>query len=48
VYEHAYTIDYGVKRPPYIEAFVKNINWNACSERLARIPEKIIPRMAQT
>lgn len=46
VYEHAYTIDYGVKRPPYIEAFVKNINWNVCSERLARIPEKIIPKMA--
>lgn len=33
VYEHAYTIDYGVKRPPYIEAFMKNIDWDACGKR---------------
>ena len=37
VYEHAYVIDYGVKRPPYIEAFMKNVNWNACTERLERV-----------
>lgn len=37
VYEHAYVIDYGVKRPPYIEAFMKNINWNASAERLERV-----------
>ncbi|MBI5560941.1 MAG: superoxide dismutase [Deltaproteobacteria bacterium] len=40
VYEHAYAIDYGVKRPPYIEAFMKNINWTVCSKRLAGLPEK--------
>ncbi len=34
VYEHAYGIDYGVKRPPYIEAFIKNIDWSACEQRL--------------
>ncbi|MBI5238529.1 MAG: superoxide dismutase [Deltaproteobacteria bacterium] len=34
VYEHAYVIDYGVKRPPYIEAFMKNINWAVVSTRL--------------
>ena len=34
VYEHAYTIDYGVKRPPYIEAFVKNIDWNVVEKRV--------------
>ncbi len=34
-YEHAYVIDYGVKRPPYIEAFVKNINWEPIAKRLA-------------
>ncbi|MBI5682152.1 MAG: superoxide dismutase [Deltaproteobacteria bacterium] len=34
VYEHAYVIDYGVKRPLYIEAFMKNIDWNVCEKRL--------------
>jgi len=33
VYEHAYAIDYGVKRPPYIDAFMKNIDWDACGKR---------------
>src|SRR3990172_12024208 len=37
VYEHAYVIDYGVKRPPYIEAFMKNVDWNAAAERLKKI-----------
>lgn len=27
VYEHAYFIDYGTTRKDYIEAFVKNLNW---------------------
>lgn len=37
VYEHAYTIDYGVKRAPYLDAFVKNINWDAAARRLERV-----------
>lgn len=37
VYEHAYGIDYGVKRAPYIEAFFKNINWDICAQRLEEI-----------
>ncbi len=37
VYEHAYMIDYGVRRPPYIEAFIKNIDWNEASRRLEAI-----------
>lgn len=37
VYEHAYGIDYGVKRAPYIDAFMKNIDWNAVNERLAKL-----------
>jgi Fe-Mn family superoxide dismutase len=41
VYEHAYVIDYGVKRPPYIEAFVKNIDWAVVARRHASI-EKCI------
>ncbi len=37
VYEHAYMIDYGVKRPPYIDAFMKNINWQVVNSRLAKL-----------
>ncbi len=37
VYEHAYMVDYGVKRPPYVEAFMENINWQVCEGRLARV-----------
>lgn len=40
VYEHAYMIDYGVKRPPYIEAFMKNIDWNEVGKRLDNIVKK--------
>lgn len=40
VYEHAYMIDYGVKRPPYIEAFIKNIDWDIVSKRLESIISK--------
>ncbi len=35
VYEHAYAIDYGVKRPPYIDAFMENIKWSKVEERFA-------------
>jgi len=34
VFEHAYMIDYGLKRADYIEAFFKNINWTAVEARL--------------
>jgi len=34
VFEHAFMIDYGLKRPDYIDAFFKNINWQAAEERL--------------
>ncbi len=46
VYEHAYMIDYGVKRPPYIEAFIGNINWPICQERFEQIPEAMIEKAA--
>jgi superoxide dismutase, Fe-Mn family len=36
-YEHAYMIDYGVKRPPYIEAFMRVIDWDVVNQRLAGI-----------
>jgi superoxide dismutase, Fe-Mn family len=34
VFEHAFMLDYGLKRADYIEAFFKNINWAAVETRL--------------
>ena len=34
VFEHAFMIDYGLKRADYIEAFFKNLNWGAIEARL--------------
>ncbi len=34
VFEHAFMIDYGLKRPDYIAAFFKNIEWKAAEARL--------------
>jgi Fe-Mn family superoxide dismutase len=34
VFEHAFMIDYGLKKADYIEAFFKNINWKAVEGRL--------------
>jgi Fe-Mn family superoxide dismutase len=33
-FEHAYMVDYGLKRVDYIEAFFKQINWAAVEGRL--------------
>lgn len=34
VFEHAFMIDYGLKRADYIEAFFKNINWAEAEKRI--------------
>jgi Fe-Mn family superoxide dismutase len=34
VFEHAFMIDYGLKRADYLEAFFKNIDWAAVESRL--------------
>ena len=34
VFEHAFMLDYGLKRADYIEAFFKNIDWSAAESRL--------------
>lgn len=34
VFEHAFMIDYGLKRADYIEAFFKNVNWAVVESRL--------------
>jgi Fe-Mn family superoxide dismutase len=35
VFEHAFMLDYGLKRADYIEAFFKNIDWKVVEGRLA-------------
>lgn len=36
VYEHAYYLDYGVARAAYIDAFFKNLDWDAIGANLER------------
>ena len=36
-YEHAFAIDYGTDRGSYIDAFVKNINWEVVNKRFAAL-----------
>ncbi len=38
VYEHAFAIDYGAAVARYIDAFFTNIQWDAVSQRLERLP----------
>lgn len=33
-YEHAYFLDYGTKRPGYIDAFFRNLNWEVINRRV--------------
>ena len=34
VFEHAFMIDYGLKRPDYIAAFFQNVDWGVVESRL--------------
>ena len=34
VFEHAFMIDYGLKRADYIEAFFRNVNWSTAESRV--------------
>ncbi|KKT61900.1 MAG: Superoxide dismutase, Fe-Mn family [Candidatus Giovannonibacteria bacterium GW2011_GWC2_44_8] len=36
VFEHAYILDYGIKKGDYIEAFFRAIGWQTAEERLTR------------
>ncbi|MEM2899637.1 MAG: superoxide dismutase [Thermoplasmata archaeon] len=40
VYEHAYMIDFGVKRKDYLDAFWKNIDWNTVNDRFESLKRK--------
>jgi Fe-Mn family superoxide dismutase len=33
VYEHAYMVDYGIDRGKYLDAFVKNLDWDVVAKR---------------
>lgn len=35
-WEHAFMIDYGIKKADYLDAFFKNVSWKAVDERLAK------------
>lgn len=37
VYEHAYYLDFGTRRGDYIDAFLRNLNWNAVGTRFAQL-----------
>lgn len=34
-WEHAFMVDYGIKRPDYLGAFMENITWSEVSQRFA-------------
>ncbi|AEH23599.1 Manganese/iron superoxide dismutase [Thermodesulfobacterium geofontis OPF15] len=36
VFEHAYIIDYGLKKKDYIKTFFDNINWNEVEKRIIK------------
>ena len=42
-WEHAFMVDYGIKRPDYINAFLENINWAEVSRRFAKVASSPVP-----
>ena len=34
MYEHSYHMDYGANASQYIDAFIRNINWEVIAQRL--------------
>ncbi len=36
-WEHAFMIDYGTKKAAYLDAFLKNLNWNVVNERFGAL-----------
>ncbi len=36
-YEHAYVIDYGANRKAYVEAFMRNIDWDEVNRRFSQV-----------
>jgi len=48
VYEHAYMIDFGIKRAPDLPIFWKNINWNVVEERIKKWVEPFSGQLSPT
>jgi len=40
-WEHAFMIDYGIKKADYLDAFFKNVNWKVAEERLAKYSKHV-------
>ena len=40
VFEHAYMLDYGLKRLEYVDAFLKVVNWKTVMERFEKLKPK--------
>jgi Fe-Mn family superoxide dismutase len=36
MFEHAYAIDYGANKTGYLDAFLRNVNWNEVGTRATR------------
>ena len=36
VYEHAYMIDFGIKRAAYLDVFWENVNWDVVEQRIKK------------
>ena len=47
MYEHAYSLEFGANATAYINAFIRNIDWAAVSERL-REARACVPRRSET
>jgi Fe-Mn family superoxide dismutase len=39
MYEHAYSLDFGANTTAYVDAYMRNIDWAAASDRLRRATE---------
>ncbi len=37
VWEHSYTLDYGINKAAYLDAFINNIDWEQVSKRLENV-----------
>jgi superoxide dismutase, Fe-Mn family len=48
VYEHAYMIDYGIDRAKYLDAFVKNLDWEIVAKRFAQTRQHLTELDATT
>lgn len=36
-WEHSYMMDYGTKKPDYVDAFLKNVDWKTVDDRLKNV-----------